>query len=100
MTKYRVSFLLDTETMAPEADGLRDIYELVSSQLLNGAMRTHRDALRALRACGTIVDTDEQRRAIGGMMLALMAQANLSVEEMPADTFVETELPFEKQNAA
>jgi hypothetical protein len=106
--KYRVSFDLDLGAVAPEPfEGVVDNDEIaanvVSTMLLKQTRLESLAAFRGLqRETGLSQDEKAERQAVllKKVMLTLMAEANLSVEKLPDNTEIQTELPFERQMAA
>jgi hypothetical protein len=95
MSIVRVSFLLDTSQL-----GLgEDIAQGIVKGLLAPARLTHKSAIQAARLDGEVPADEKMARiaeGVRGMMLSLMAEANLTIEPMPDDTAVAMELPFER----
>jgi hypothetical protein len=95
MSIVRVSFLLDTNQL-----GITDDVEAgINNLLLAPARKTHMEALKSARLNDSLSSEDKTATValrMRGMMGSLMAQANMTVEEMPLGTKVTMELPFER----
>jgi len=93
MSKVRVSFVLDTSSL-----GLaHDVQEGVAEALMRAARAYHVEAQKVVRGDARLAPEDKTMAnavAVRGMMLALMAEANLTVEPMPEDTRVSTDMAF------
>jgi hypothetical protein len=95
MSIIRVSFLLDTDQL-----GITDDVEAgIDALLLAPARKTHMEALQEAQTNDHLSSEDKTATIalrMRGMMASLMAQANMTVEEMPLGTEVAMELPFER----
>lgn len=103
MSKFRIVMDMDFAELAPEdLDGtsadIAVVKDVVSKSLIEGARAQAKRDLHTVRRDREL-DQDvkairmaEQLRKI---MMTMMAEANLSVEELPASTPISTKLPFE-----
>lgn len=82
--------------MTPELAG-----QVFVEAIINAARRQNRDELYEVRNSTDIQDSDvktiKMAEKLRGMMLGVMAEANMTVTELPADTIINTELPFERK---
>jgi len=98
MGKFRITFDVDTTAMLPEAT-LVGIEEFVTRALIRSARARQKQTFDAAKA-SDLPDGDKaaaMAQPMRDMMLTLMAEANLRVETLPDDAYVEMELPFEKR---
>ena len=97
--KYRLSFDLDLSQISPETASASDAEAAITSLLIEAARDHHKATFEALRHDQRI-SYDEKTRAmathLGGITATLMAEANMSVEALPAGATIKMEMPFEK----
>lgn len=104
-SKFNVSFNVDLEhavsdprtKMTPDLAG-----QVFVEAIINAARRQNRDDLYEVRNSTDIKDSDvktiKMAEKLRGMMLGIMAEANMTVTELPADTIIITEMPFERKD--
>lgn len=97
-TNYRVSFNLKIEGISSE-DVTENGLTAAITRLLESARANEKAKLHGIRTSSNLGQDDKAIAMAGclrGIMLSLMAQANLSVEPLPDDVHIETQLPFER----
>lgn len=103
MSKFRIVMDMDFAELAPEdlvgaASDIDVVKDVVSKSLIAGARAQAKRDLHTIRKDS---DLDQDVKAIRmaeqlrKIMMTMMAEANLSVEELPSATPISTKLPFE-----
>lgn len=98
--KVRVSYLLDLQQLAPEAQTVEEAQEVVRSMGWAAARLSHKDAVHRYRMDQSIPDPEKHvlmAQHLRGLMFTLMGEANTVVELVDPSTPVSTELPFERK---
>ncbi|WP_152542543.1 hypothetical protein [Sphingobium sp. Ant17] len=102
-SKFNIQINVDLKDIAPERKGEfnPEIAAAVFQDLILRAarlqMKTQVEATRARPDLDSDVKTIKMAENLRGMMLGIMAEANMTVTELPADTIISTELPFERK---
>lgn len=104
-SKFNIQINVDLKDIAPEREGQfnPDIAAAIFVEaIINAARRQNKAELHEIKNSTDIKDSDvktiKMAEKLRGMMLGVMAEANMTVTELPADTIINTELPFERKD--
>lgn len=104
-SKFNVSFNFDLKDVAPglyPVIGAELAEKVVVDFLITAARKQMKTDLYEIRNSTVIQDSDvktiKMAEKLRGMMLGIMAEANMTVTELPADTIIITEMPFERKD--